>query len=249
VFNLLGPDGFFFLVAFVVVMALFELFVALKETGRKPSAILGVAGGIALVTVVGPLVEEPAAGVGIAAAVAYLAFIFALRPTRGENAVQDAGWTFIGFAWLGGGGAGAVYILTLDESGDLLLTAYVLITALNDIGAYFIGTWLGRHKMLPSISPNKSWEGWMGGLAASLAGGAVFGLLLDELTATHGLALGVISSLLAPVGDFWESLVKRAIGIKDSGTLLPGHGGMLDRIDAIVFAAPAAALYLRFVVF
>ena len=248
-FNLLGPDAFFFLVVAVVGLALYELFTALRDSGRRPSAAIGVLGGLGLVTVTGPFVEEPLATLGVIAAVVYASFLFAVRPERGTSPAVDVGWTALGVLWIGGGGAAAAYILTLSDSGDLLLTAYVLITALNDIGAYFSGTWLGRHKMIPSISPNKSWEGWAGGFVASLGGGAVFGLLLDDLTSVDGLMLAVIASLLAPLGDLSESLVKREIGIKDSGALLPGHGGMLDRIDAIVFAAPAAALYLRYIAF
>jgi phosphatidate cytidylyltransferase len=146
-----------------------------------------------------------------------------------------------------GGGAAAVSMLQLED-GLFLLIAYVLITALDDIGAYFAGTRLGRHKMAPSISPAKTWEGWTGGFLASLAGGLFFAVLLASLDPLDGLAIAAISGLLAPVGDLVESLVKREIGIKDSGRLLPGHGGLLDRLDAILFCAPAVYLYLRFVV-
>jgi phosphatidate cytidylyltransferase len=172
-----------------------------------------------------------------------------MRPKRGTTSASDAAWTVLGVAWIGGGGAGAVSILTLSDDGALILTAFVLITALDDIGGFFIGSKFGKHKMAPSISPAKSWEGFAGGLCASLLGGVLFGVLLFDLSVPEGLGLAAIASFLAPVGDLSESLVKRELGVKDSGRLLPGHGGFLDRLDAILFCAPAAFLYLKVVVF
>lgn len=242
---LLGKTAFFVLATSVIMIALFELYDALLQTGHRPNIYFGLACGLALLIVA--YLERPAL-IGVVLAVTmYGAFILALRPRRGRMPSSDVAWTVLGVAWITGGGAGAVSILTLDD-GVLLLVAYVLITALNDIGGYFAGTRLGRHKMAPSISPAKSWEGWVGGFAASLAGGAFFALLLESLDPIHGLAIGAISGVLAPVGDLVESMAKREIGIKDSGRLLPGHGGLLDRLDAILFCAPAVYLYLRFAV-
>ena len=153
----------------------------------------------------------------------------------------------LGVAWIAGGGASVAAMLKLTD-GIYLVVAYLLITALDDIGAYFTGTRFGKHKMAPSISPAKSWEGWIGGFVSSLAGGLLFAFLLNILDPLDGLAIGAISGLLAPVGDLIESMAKREIGIKDSGRLLPGHGGLLDRLDAILFCAPAVYLYVRFVV-
>lgn len=249
VFNLLGPKGFFFLAAAVISIALFEVLTGLRSSGRKTNLFVGMAGGIALFTVTGPFVEEPQVAIAVIAAVTYLSFMWGLMPGRGDTPASDVAWTLLACVWVGGGGAGATYILTLSDSGALLLTAFVLITALNDIGGYFVGTWLGRRRIAPSISPKKSWEGWAGGVAASVAGGAGFGAALGDLTILQGVGLATIASVLAPMGDLSESLFKRELGLKDSGTILPGHGGLLDRIDAIVFTAPAAAVYLRFVVF
>lgn len=242
---LMGEVAFFVLATTVVLIALFELYDALLQTGHRPNMPFGLVCGLGLLLVA--FLERPALIPVVLALTMYGAFVLALRPDRGRSAATDVGWTLLGVAWIGGGGAAAVAMLRLDD-GVLLLVAYLLITALNDIGGYFAGTHFGRHKMAPSISPAKSWEGWVGGFAASLAGGLLFSALLDSLDPVHGLAVGAISGLLAPVGDLIESLVKREIGIKDSGRLLPGHGGLLDRLDAIVFCAPAVYLYLRFVV-
>lgn len=246
-FYALGVRGFFVLVCAVVLTALFELLDALIQAGRKPSLVIGLAGGLGMLAVA--YSGRPAFYGVVLAGVLVGGFMWALRPQRGDTPASDAAWTLFGVAWVAGGGAGAASMLTLDPGGLNLLVAFILIVAAGDIAAFFVGTNLGRHKLAPSISPGKSWEGFLGGVMGSLLGGLLFGSLLDELTLQHGLAIGAICGLISPIGDLVESLVKREIGIKDSGRLLPGHGGFLDRIDAIIFAAPAVFLYLRFVVF
>jgi phosphatidate cytidylyltransferase len=244
-----GFPAFFVLICAVVLIALFELLDALVQTGRRPSIPFGVACGAGMLYV--GYIERPAF-IGVVLAVAmYGAFILALRSNRGANAISDVAWTLLGVAWVAGGGAAAVLISKLgsEETGLQLLIAFVLITALDDIGAYFAGTTFGRHKLAPSISPAKSWEGAIAGFPTAIAGGLLFAALVGPLDPIDGVALGVIAGSLAPVGDLVESLAKRQIGIKDSGRLLPGHGGFLDRLDAILFCAPAAFLYLRFAVF
>ncbi len=244
---ILGPTAFFVLAAVVVSIALFELLDALVQTGHRPSIPLGVLGGFGMMLVA--FLERPVYIAVIAVAVLFLAFIYSLRSGRGQGPISDVAWTLLALLWIGGGGVAAVSMLRLGDDGTLILIAFVFVTALNDIGAYFAGTNLGRRKMAPSISPGKSWEGAIGGGLISVAAGATVGGILFDISLIDGLALGVICGLLAPVGDLTESMAKREIGIKDSGRLLPGHGGFLDRLDAILFCAPAAFLYLRFVVF
>ncbi|MFN2588578.1 MAG: phosphatidate cytidylyltransferase [Actinomycetota bacterium] len=239
-----GRRWFFVLAVVVVLMAMFELLDALVQKGRRPNIPLGLAGTLGIL--VAAYQERFALIAIVLAAATYAALVLSLRSSRGATPGSDAAWTIFGLAWIAGGGAGAVSILVMD-GGLALLIASVLIVACDDIGAYFAGTRFGRHKMAPSISPAKSWEGFAGGILTALAAGLAAASLLDEMTVPTGLALGVISALLAPVGDLVESQVKRELGIKDSGRLLPGHGGMLDRLDAIIFCCPALSLYLHFV--
>lgn len=247
VFNLLGETAFFFLAVAVVITAQFELYDGLTQTGRSPATWFGLVAGVALMAAA--FLQHADWLIAVLGIAVYGSLLISLRKNRGRMPASDAAWTVLGVGWIAGGGAAAVAMLKLSEDGALLLTAFILITALDDIGGYFVGTRFGRHKMAPSISPAKSWEGLAGGIVASLAGGALFGVLLHDLTVADGLGLALIASVLAPVGDLTESLTKREIGIKDSGRLLPGHGGLLDRLDAIVFCAPVAYLYLRLVVF
>jgi phosphatidate cytidylyltransferase len=240
---LAGTTPFFVLVVVVVLLAQYELLDALIKTNHRPVVPFAILCGLGML--VTAYFEEPRLLSAVLAGALVGAFVLALRPQRGPTAMTDVAWSLLSVAWIGGGGAGAVLILMMDPSGLSLLISFVFITALDDIGAYFVGTRFGKHKMAPSLSPAKSWEGFVGGMITSLLGGMAFGYFVDALGVTNGLALGGIAGLLAPVGDLVESMAKREIGIKDSSGLLPGHGGFLDRLDAIIFCAPAACLYLR----
>jgi phosphatidate cytidylyltransferase len=162
------------------------------------------------------------------------------------------GWADLGLTW-----AGALYVGGLLGYGPLLASLapaggtgggiawlfMVLVgTAACDTGAYFVGSMIGRHKMIPHISPGKTWEGLaggvLGGLIAAIAMSGVLGLQLWQAA-----ALGLLICAAAVAGDLSESLLKRAAGVKDSGTLIPGHGGVLDRIDSVLFVLPATYLF------
>jgi phosphatidate cytidylyltransferase len=244
----LGPDYFFWLAAVVVVLAAYELLSAARIGEHRPARRLAlpVALGLMIAAYFWPSRPE---FILVAFAVGVMgSFLLALRPGRGRSSGTDAAWTVLGIAWIGGGGAAAVSVLALPD-GLNLLVALVLITAVDDVAAYFVGTRFGRHKMAPSISPSKSWEGLVGGVAMALIGGVVAGALIDTLGIAHGVAIGAIVAVFAPAGDLAESLVKRELNVKDSSQLLPGHGGFLDRLDAIIFCAVPVLTYLRIVVF
>ncbi|MGH2735692.1 MAG: phosphatidate cytidylyltransferase [Actinomycetota bacterium] len=241
----IGTGAFFVLVCAVVLLALFELYDALHQTGHRPVILFGLLGGLALLIVA--FVERPQLYAVVLVVTMVGAFLLALRPTRGSTPSSDVAWLVLGVAWIGGGGAGATSILTARE-GIALLIAFVFTAALDDITAYFVGGRFGRHKLAPSISPAKSWEGFFGGMAGALAGGAALGSIVGALGPVNGLLMGAIVSLTAPAGDLIESMAKREIGIKDSGRLLPGHGGFLDRLDAIIFSAPVVYVFMYFVV-
>jgi hypothetical protein len=133
-----------------------------------------------------------------------------------------------------------VSMLTLD-GGLNLLVGHVVVTALDDIGAYFVGVRFGSRKLAPSLSPAKSWEGFLGGFAIALCAGVTFGMLMDELSWLDGLAIAAIIGMLAPAGDLAESMAKRELGIKDSGRLLPG-GSLIsaDRPNVVIETVKAA---------
>ncbi|MDQ3751551.1 MAG: phosphatidate cytidylyltransferase [Actinomycetota bacterium] len=241
---LLGRAAFGALIAVVALVCLWELFDGLVRAGGRPVASFGLACAGAMVAVA--YFRRPGLVGAVLVVTMFGAFLLALRPGRGHNAASDVAWTVLGVAWIGGGGAGAASILVLGPDGLQLLVAFVLIAALGDIGAYFTGTRFGAHRMAPSISPGKSWEGFAGGLVCCLVGGVACAAALPPLGWVDGGALGALCGVFGAAGDLAESLVKRTVGVKDSGRLLPGHGGFLDRLDAMVFCAPVVFLYLRF---
>ncbi|MDQ2075329.1 phosphatidate cytidylyltransferase [Marinimicrobium sp. ABcell2] len=139
--------------------------------------------------------------------------------------------------------AGLVYVRALDQGAWLVLLMVVCVAS-ADIGAYFAGRRWGRHKLAPAVSPGKTWEGFAGGLALNLVLVLLVGWLWGGLS--YGLALAIIvpTALVSVLGDLQESMLKRHRGVKDSSALLPGHGGVLDRVDSLTAAAPVFALAL-----
>jgi phosphatidate cytidylyltransferase len=144
----------------------------------------------------------------------------------------------------------------VSEQGRYFVMLLVVVTKFTDIGAYLTGSTIGRHKMIPRISPKKTWEGTFGGIAFAV-GGAVMclywphqlseGMRASGLNLTHAIILGLLLGVAAVIGDLAESLIKREAGIKDSSTILPGHGGALDLVDSLLFTAPLLYVYIRLV--
>ena len=120
---------------------------------------------------------------------------------------------------------------------------------LCDTVAYIVGKAIGKHKFAPKVSPNKTWEGFAGALIGSLAGVFLIRwLLLPNLELVHTVGLALIIWITSPIGDLVESMFKRSCGVKDSGTIVPGHGGVLDRLDALIFTGPAAFAYIKYLI-
>lgn len=119
----------------------------------------------------------------------------------------------------------------------------LILTWINDTGAYCVGVPLGRHRLIERVSPGKSVEGFVGGLIFSMVGGALIAWLVDFRTPLFGALLGLVVGLVAVLGDLVESKLKRSVEIKDSGAFLPGHGGFLDRFDSLIFVLPVAGLF------
>jgi phosphatidate cytidylyltransferase len=135
-------------------------------------------------------------------------------------------------------------LLAVPHDGDLRVLCVLAMVVLSDTGGYAAGVFFGRHPMAPSISPKKSWEGLAGSLIATGVGAAFLVHYVLHQPYWHGAVLGVAVSAAAVVGDLAESLIKRDLGIKDMSDLLPGHGGVMDRLDSVVFAAPTAFMLL-----
>ena len=142
-----------------------------------------------------------------------------------------------------------VALLLAAPDGHLRVIFFILVTVFSDIGGYAVGVLVGRHPMAPSISPKKSWEGFAGSvLTCALIGSVAMWQFWPDATWWHGTVIGAAAAAVATVGDFIESSVKRDLGIKDMSSLLPGHGGVMDRFDSLVMTAPLLWLTLAFAV-
>jgi phosphatidate cytidylyltransferase len=140
----------------------------------------------------------------------------------------------------------AIRILPGETGEDLLLLLFVCVS-FSDTGAFYVGTLFGRHRMAPGVSPKKSWEGAAGGLVAAVGGGLLAHFwFYQALPVFHAVILGLLLGSMGILGDLAESMLKRATGSKDSSGLLPGHGGVLDRVDSLIFSAPVLYYYYLF---
>ncbi len=148
--------------------------------------------------------------------------------------------TVMGAVWVGCGLGFVLLIRALPDHGRLATITILLAVWAGDTFAYFGGRLLGRHRMAPTTSPGKTWEGFVFGTSATIFVTFVTLYKQDYLTIGKSVALGAVLAVASPLGDLFESMLKRDAGVKDTGVLLGGHGGMLDRLDGVLFAAPAA---------
>ena len=140
--------------------------------------------------------------------------------------------------------AGFACLLAVPDDGPRRVTAFIALVVCSDTGGYVAGVLFGKHPMAPTVSPKKSWEGFCGSLLAAGAGGAVLLATLFDAAPLLGAVFGLAVVCTATLGDLGESMVKRDIGIKDMGSLLPGHGGVMDRLDSLLPTAPVAYVLL-----
>ena len=169
-------------------------------------------------------------------------FAFVWLALRAQSGGQLAA-AVVGFLVLVPAGVGLAHLVTLQPHGQLLLLYLLVLIAAADVGAYFGGRTYGRRKLAPHVSPGKTWEGFAAGMLAAAAV-AVAGAFMFDMPFWPWLFLCELVALVSVVGDLTESMFKRHVGLKDSGKLLPGHGGILDRIDSLTAAAPTFLLGL-----
>lgn len=247
-----GPFPF---ALFILLFALFgvsEFYDLAELKGFRPARRTGVAAASLAVLGAYFLEDGYLAHVVLLSIVASLV-LFVFRSPRRVSALVDGATTIMGFLYCGWLPAHMVLLRKLEslpgESGEAaiagagLVTWLVALCAATDIGAYFTGKALGRTKLCPQISPGKTVEGALGGLILSLLVGWYLGRWF-HIAPIHCLALAALGSVTAQVGDLWESALKRDVGVKDSGNLIEGHGGVLDRFDSYLLSAPVFYFYV-----
>lgn len=240
-----GPAVALVVVTIALGLGAVEFFNAVRVAGYQPAVLLGLTAIVAL-----PLTVywrgEAAIGLVLVLALVFgsLWYLMGVSP---DGAMRGLGATMLGIVHLGVLGSFAALMLSIDTYGTGLLTAAILLTVAYDVGGLAIGRVMGRTPLSPA-SPNKTKEGLLGGMVATVIAAIVMGVLempspiAGDAVEGSGMAtvliLGLAVAIVAPIGDLAESQLKRDIGIKDMGTILPGHGGLFDRFDGLLFALP-----------
>ncbi len=167
--------------------------------------------------------------------------MFLVAATRGsiDGVTRSMAVTAFGVLWIGLPFAHAVLLRELPDHGGALLADVLVATFVADTAAYAVGRLVGRHKLAPDLSPNKTVEGMIGGFVGGTMGFWFAGLYQDWLPGVDALLMGMVVAILAPMGDLFESMIKRDLGVKDSGNVFGPHGGVLDRFDAVFFTIVA----------
>ena len=231
-----GGWWLFGLAAFAALVALHELYVMARSL--RPLVLAGYAG--ALATLLGAELGGAEWMVGGFMLTLVLAFLlYGIAETR-QPATVTMSTTILGTSWIALGLAHLLLLREFPDHGRLAVFTVLLAVFADDTAAYLVGRLVGRHKLAPSLSPGKTWEGFLAGTLAAIA--VCFFALYEQsfLTIPESIALGAAVALAGAAGDLIESALKRDLQVKDSGALLGGHGGMLDRIDSLLFAAVAA---------
>jgi phosphatidate cytidylyltransferase len=242
---LIGKGPFAWFAGAVVLLGQAELYAVMRSRRLQPATLLGLVCGAFILA--GAYLHGPAAapfGLVLAMGLTVLWYVAAPVPFRRSTTV-NVGATILGTVYVPFLASFALLLLGLP--GDIGRNAFLVVvglTVLYDVAAYAVGTLWGNRPLAPTVSPNKSWEGVIGGTLVILIVGLAIVPAIDPFESSTAVGLALVIALVAPIGDLVESALKRDLGVKDMGTILPGHGGVLDRIDAILFAAPAAYYFL-----
>ena len=239
-----GPPWVF--VSFFVILstaALLEYF-AMAFPGSASEQLAGILFGLSLTLVV--LFSRVAeAELGLSLVFVLFISIYVFMPGRLLQRWNRLAWTLLGAVYLGYLLPHWVLLFRMPH-GRAWVFFVLLVIMMGDTAAYLAGTLWGKRKLAPDISPGKTIEGTLGYVAGSVVGGCLGArFLIAELSATEVIALSGVLSILGQMGDLFESLIKRVFAVKDSGRLLPGHGGLLDRLDSLIFPAVFATTYLK----
>lgn len=235
------------LVAVIVGLSCLELYEAFRRAGHRPATVLGLLGSITIV--VAAYKRGLSAFPDIGVLVVIFTMLWYVAGVVRARANVNIGLTLLGFAYVGGLGAFGGLLLGYRDGVGMILGMAICAVG-YDVFGYLVGSQFGRTRVAPDISPNKTLEGLVAGMVAAIVLGVivsgVIGLAPWDGKVTYGLALGVVVAVLAPLGDLCESMLKRDLGVKDLGSILPGHGGVLDRFDAMLFCLPAVYYLVRY---
>lgn len=243
----LGRFVFTVFFSLIALLSLAEFYTIVKSKEVKPNAFLGLLAAAVLISLYGLFYLEyiPLNKVLISLALVPCIFIASLYQNS-KQPFHDISYSLLGVLYA------AVPFLFFIGLGFIsgsyqfeIPLGFLLLLWTNDTGAYLSGRSLGKHKLFERISPNKTWEGFVGGVLLAVIVGFILAQYFEVLNRTQWVVSAVIIGAFGTLGDLVESMLKRSLGVKDSGTILPGHGGFLDRFDGLLFAAPLVYLFLH----
>lgn len=255
--TLLSPWGYMALLGVIVAVGVWEFYKLANGCGYSPQRVMGLALSLTLfafgaavfysIVIARSSVAETIIFAAILYALVAVPSLFVCELFRNkEHSIANVATTLAGVFYVALPTTLMLAIPQMVSDADWnpwCAICYILTIWANDSFAYLVGVGIGRHRMCERISPKKSWEGFVGGVVAAVGFAALWGHLLGHNVLVWA-GLGAIIAVTGVAGDFVESLFKRTAGVKDSGAILPGHGGMLDRFDALFISAPYAVLYL-----
>lgn len=263
--KLVSDYVFITIMTVLAVVGLLEFYGLVEKEGMVCFKTLGICGGVILM--VGTFLKfqgvfgvyDSPARVNDFEIVVLILFVLGLcfrqflskSNTKGILAISTTLFGLLYVPWLLNFIQKIQFFPAIGDNGKFYVLYFILVTKFSDTGAYLVGSLIGRHKMIPRISPGKTWEGFGGAIVVSTGASVAFATLagdhLPGMTLAHAVILGIILSTAAVVGDLIESIFKREAGVKDSGRFFPGIGGILDLLDSLLFNAPLMYLYLRHV--
>lgn len=247
----LGQVSFFVLFLLIIAGSMIEFYRLEEKKDLQPLKSLGISLGVVFFILTFFHASGQIENLWLGMSVLLFLLPAIAEIFRKKSNPSNAASLLTGIVYIGGLLSTANYIVfdplySANYSSTLILGIFFIIW-INDTMAYVIGKYLGTHKLIQRISPKKTWEGTLAGLLFSILAAAGFAQFTPVIDTFHAFGLGGIISVAANLGDLFESSLKRSAGQKDSGKLLPGHGGILDRFDAAIFAIPFAFLYLHLV--
>lgn len=260
---LLPPTGLYIFMNLVIARAVWEFYVICEAKGLRTYKVWGVIATVAMISgswffyrQTNRLQLSYDFDILILLIFAIGVFLRQFPQKNNPIGIETMAVTIFGLLYVAWLGNFITRVNFASEQGRYFVMLLVVVTKFTDIGAYLVGSTIGKHKFSPRISPKKTWEGTFGGIAFAV-GGAIMclywppklgeGMRLAGMNLNHAIILGLLLGIAAVIGDLAESLIKREAGVKDSSTILPGHGGALDLLDSLLFTAPLLYVYMRLV--
>jgi phosphatidate cytidylyltransferase len=243
------------LFAVIMLGGLAEFYKLCQKRDYKPVYVIGVAASLVLCCNYAVILLNGSDKILFVAALFMLLVLLLVPMTfvtelwrKSETPIANVATTFMGVLYVSYPMSVVMYIpyLLVNDWNPWIMLAFISIIWINDVFAYLVGVSIGKHRLCERISPKKSWEGFFGGLIGAVGAAVLFGHLFGGNLYIWG-GLGVVTALAGVAGDLVESMMKREAGVKDSGSIMPGHGGFLDRFDALFMAVPFAFVYLMLV--